>query len=319
MKKILIAGGAGFIGSYLTETMLDKGYEVTVVDDLSSGLEENLSEVFNKIKFVKSNISEFKTKEKFDIIVNLASRASRVEWETFPVEVALTNSIGNDNLLRLARKGNSLYIYASSSEIYGNADLIPTPETYVGQVSTIGSRSPYDEGKRFGEALVKSYQKEYGLRNIIIRLFNTYGPRMRGGDFYGRVVDRFVQQAIKEEPITVYGDGKQTRSFTYIKDTVAALVMLILKGKEGEVYNVGNDKEMCILDLANEVKRVCKSGSEIQFKPIPEDEPKRRAADIGKLRGLGFMHSVSLSEGITQMAMFTLKEMNKNVRRDEIM
>lgn len=308
MKKVLIAGGAGFLGSYLAEIMLEKGYELTIVDDLSSGLEKNLSEIFNKIKFVKSNIAEFKTDEKFDIIVNLASRASRVEWETFPVEVALTNSLGNDNLLRLALEGNSLYIYASSSEVYGNPDLIPTPETYVGRVSTIGSRSPYDEGKRFGEALVKSYQKEYGLRNIIIRFFNTYGPRMRGGDFYGRVVDRFVQQAIRGEPITVYGDGKQTRSFTYVKDTVTALLMLILRGKEGEVYNIGNDKEISILDLAYEVKRVCKSSSEIQFKTIPDDEPKRRAADIKKITELGFTHSFSLEEGIKNMAIFSMRD-----------
>ena len=304
MKKVLIAGGAGFLGSYLTEIMLERGYELTIVDDLSSGLEKNLSEISSKINFVQSNIIEFKSEEKFDIIVNLASRASRVEWETFPVEVALTNSLGNDNLLRLALEGRSLYIYASSSEVYGNPDMIPTPETYVGRVSTIGSRSPYDEGKRFGEALVKSYQKEYGLRNIIIRFFNTYGPRMRGGDFYGRVVDRFVQQAIRGEPITVYGDGKQTRSFTYVTDTVAALLMLILKGNEGEVYNIGNDKEISILDLAYEVKKVCKSSSEIQFKTIPEDEPMRRAADIKKITELGFTHSISLEEGIKNMAIF---------------
>ncbi|QRF74998.1 dTDP-glucose 4,6-dehydratase [Thermoplasmatales archaeon] len=302
MKTILIAGGAGFIGSHLTESLLDKGYNITVVDDLSSGLEKNLSKVRSKIKFVRSDISEFKSKEHYDVVVNLASRASRVEWETLPVEVALTNSIGNNNLIKLALREKSLYIYASSSEVYGDPDVVPTPETYVGRVSTTGSRSPYDEGKRFGEALTKGYEREYGLMNIIVRLFNTYGPRMRGGDFYGRVVDRFVQQAIAGIPITIYGDGKQTRSFTYVADSVNALETLIINGKHGEVYNVGNDVETTILDLANEVKRICKSSSPIKFMDLPDYEPRRRSADITKIKNLGFQHKVSLPEGIEKMA-----------------
>ena len=301
MNTILIAGGAGFIGSFLTESLLEKGYEITVVDDLSSGQESNLSKIRSDIEFVKSDISEFSSQKHFDIIVNLASRASRVEWETLPVEVALTNSKGNDNLIRLALRDKSLYVYASSSEIYGDPDIVPTPESYIGRVSTIGSRSPYDEGKRFGEALIKSYEREYGLKTIIVRLFNTYGPRMRGGDFYGRVVDRFVQQAIAGVPITVYGDGKQTRSFTYVSDSVYALETLIFHGELGEVYNVGNDKETTILDLANEVKRICISKSPIEFRDLPVDEPIRRSADISKIRKLGFHHMVSLSDGIENM------------------
>ena len=302
MNTILIAGGAGFIGSFLTESLLEKGYEITVVDDLSSGQESNLSKVRSKIEFVKSDISDFSSQKHFDIIVNLASRASRVEWETLPVEVALTNSKGNDNLIRLALRDKSLYVYTSSSEVYGDPDIVPTPESYIGRVSTIGSRSPYDEGKRFGEALIKSYEREYGLKNIIVRLFNTYGPRMRGGDFYGRVVDRFVQQAMAGAPITVYGDGKQTRSFSYVSDSVQALETLIFHGGTGEVYNIGNDKETTILDLANEVKRICNSKSPVEFRDLPEDEPRRRSADISRIRKLGFHHMVSLSEGIENMA-----------------
>ena len=304
MNTILIAGGAGFIGSFLTESLLEKGYEVTVVDDLSSGQESNLSKIRSSIEFIKSDISEFSSQKHFDIIVNLASRASRVEWETLPVEVALTNSKGNDNLIRLALRDKSLYVYASSSEVYGDPDVVPTPETYIGRVSTTGSRSPYDEGKRFGEALIKSYEREYGLKNIIVRLFNTYGPRMRGGDFYGRVVDIFVQQAIAGASITVYGDGKQTRSFTYISDSVHALETLISQGALGEVYNVGNDNETTILDLAYEVKRICNSNSPIEFKDLPEDEPRRRSADISRIRKLGFHHMVSLSKGIENMAKY---------------
>ena len=265
MTRVLVAGGAGFLGSHLTEKLLKEGYGLTVVDDLSSGQESNLSSIIERIEFIRSDISDLDYTKPFDILINLASRASRVEWETYPVEVALSNSLGNNNLIKLALKHKALYIYASSSEVYGNPDVVPTPETYVGRVSTVGSRSPYDEGKRFGEALVKSYEKEYGLRNIIIRFFNTYGPRMRGGDFYGRVVDRFIQQAIKGEPITVYGDGNQTRSFTYVSDCIEAVYLLIKRGTIGEVYNVGNDMETRILDLAKLVKAVADSDSEIKF------------------------------------------------------
>jgi UDP-glucuronate decarboxylase len=298
MTRVLVAGGAGFLGSHLTERLLKEGYDLTVVDDLSSGQESNLSSIIERIEFIRSDISNLDYTKPFDILINLASRASRVEWETYPVEVALSNSLGNNNLIKLALKHKALYIYASSSEVYGNADVVPTPETYVGRVSTVGSRSPYDEGKRFGEALVKSYEKEYGLRNIIIRFFNTYGPRMRGGDFYGRVVDRFIQQAINGEPITVYGDGSQTRSFTYVSDCMEAFYLLIKRGTIGEVYNVGNDAETRILDLAKLVKVVAHSNSEIKFFSLPPDEPIQRSADITKLRTLGFRHYVSLEEGI---------------------
>ena len=301
MNNILIAGGAGFLGSHLAELLIKNGYSITIVDDLSSGRESNLAGVMPDIEFVRKDISVFDSPKKFDVIINLASRASRVEWETFPVEVALSNSIGNNNLIKLALKNKALYVYASSSEIYGNAEVVPTPETYLGRVSTTGSRSPYDEGKRFGESLVKSYEREYKLRSLIIRFFNTYGPRMRGGDFYGRVIDRFIQQAIAGVPITVYGDGTQTRSFTYVSDSVEALFALIKSGKEGEVYNVGNDKETTVIGLARNVKTLCHSDSPIEFRPLPDDDPLRRAADISKLRKLGFEHKVNLSEGLSRM------------------
>ena len=301
MNNILIAGGAGFLGSHLTELLTKNGYSITVVDDLSSGRKSNLAGVMPDIEFVRKDISAFDSPKKFNVIINLASRASRVEWETLPVEVALSNSIGNNNLIKLALKNKALYVYASSSEIYGNAEVVPTPETYVGRVSTTGSRSPYDEGKRFGEALVKSYEREYKLRNLIIRFFNTYGPRMRGGEFYGRVIDRFIQQALAGVPITVYGNGTQTRSFTYVSDSAEALFALIKSGKEGEVYNVGNDKETTVIELARHVKKLCNSDSPIEFHPLPDDDPLRRAADISKLKGLGFEHKVSLSEGLSRM------------------
>jgi len=301
MTRVIVAGGAGFLGSHLVERLASEGYDIAVVDDLSSGLESNLSHVIDKIEFIESDISDLDYTKPFDLMINLASRASRVEWETYPVEVALSNSLGSNNLIKLALKNHATYIYASSSEIYGNPDVVPTPESYIGRVSTVGSRSPYDEGKRFGEALVKSYEREYGLKNIIIRFFNTYGPRMRAGNFYGRVVDRFIQQALANDPITVYGDGKQTRSFTYVTDSIEAMILLIRKGKLNEIYNIGNDRETRIIDLAEMVRRICRSHSSISFSPIPDDEPKRRSADITKIRNLGFSHMVDLESGIKIM------------------
>ncbi|MHB8360887.1 MAG: NAD-dependent epimerase/dehydratase family protein [Thermoplasmataceae archaeon] len=300
--KVLLAGGSGFLGSHLAEALIKKGYEVDVLDNLSSGLRENLDSIKDKISFTLGDVIDFKSDKKYDYVLNFASNASRMEWEKFPVEVALSNSLGSKNLIELSLRSNAMYIYASSSEIYGNPTIIPTPEEYVGSVSTTGTRSAYDEGKRFGDALTKAYEREHGLRNIIIRFFNTYGPRMRGGDFYGRVVDRFVKQAIANEPLTIYGNGEQTRSFTYVSDTVQAIILLMEKGKSGEVYNVGNDREIKIIELANIVKRTLSSGSEMKFLPLPEHDPKRRAADISKIRKLGFHPEIDIENGITMMA-----------------
>ena len=311
--NIIVAGGAGFLGSHLSEKLVEEGNDVTVVDDLSSGLERNLSNIRERIQFIKSDIADFDSDDKFDIIFNLASNASRVEWETRPVEVALSNSSGNNNLIKLALKNRALYVYASSSEVYGNPDVIPTPETYLGRVSTTGSRSPYDEGKRFGEALVKSYEREYGLRNIIIRFFNTYGPRMRGGDFYGRVIDRFIQQATAGRPITVYGDGRQTRSFTYVKDAVDAIDLVVKNGNVNEIYNIGNDQEIRILDIAELIKKMSNSSSKIEFMKLPEDDPRRRSADISRIRKLGFSHRFPIELGIQYTLDYALKNPNGTV------
>ena len=300
--KALIAGGAGFLGSFLAENLLNKGWEIFILDNLSSGLLENLELIKEKIQFIKGDVITYSTREKFDYVINFASNASRAEWEKYPVEVALSNSVGSKNLIEIALNSDATYIYASSSEVYGTATQIPTPEDYLGSVSTTGTRSPYDEGKRFGDAITKAYEREYGLKNIIIRFFNTYGPRMRGGDFYGRVIDRFVRQAQNNEPLTIYGDGSQTRSFTYVSDSVVAILMLIEKGKLGEIYNVGSDNEIEILKLAGIVKEVLNSSSEIKFLPLPEHDPKRRAADITKIKKLGYKPKVSLQDGIKLMA-----------------
>ncbi len=300
--KALIAGGAGFLGSFLAESLLNKGWEIYILDNLSSGLLENLEPIKENIQFIKGDVITYSTREKFDYVINFASNASRAEWEKYPVEVALSNSVGSKNLIEIALNSDATYIYASSSEVYGTATQIPTTEDYLGSVSTTGTRSPYDEGKRFGDAITKAYEREYGLKNIIIRFFNTYGPRMRGGDFYGRVIDRFVRQAQNNEPLTIYGDGSQTRSFTYVSDAVVAILMLIGKGKLGEIYNVGSDNEIEILKLSGIVKEVLNSSSEIKFLPLPEHDPKRRAADITKIKKLGYKPKVSLQDGIKLMA-----------------
>lgn len=302
--KVLLAGGSGFLGSHLAEELCEKGYEIIILDNLSSGLMDNLKNISHRITFIHGDVIDFKTSEKFDYVINFASNASRSEWEKYPVEVALTNSLGSKNLIEIALKSNALYIYASSSEVYGDPTVVPTPEDYKGSVSTTGTRSAYDEGKRFGDALAKAYEREFGLRNIIIRFFNTYGPRMRGGDFYGRVVDRFVKQAIKGEPITIYGDGSQTRSFTYVSDAVNAITLLMENGEIGSVYNVGSDQEIKILELAKLVKKTLSSPSILTFMPLPEHDPKRRAADISKIRKLGYNPKVDLQTGIKNMGSY---------------
>lgn len=306
--KVLLAGGAGFLGSHLVEKFLIKDYAVHILDNFNSGLLDNLKSVQDRVKIIKEDVIDFTTDEKYDLVINFASRASRVEWETHPVDVALSNAIGSRNLIEIALKSDAMYVFASSSEIYGDAEIVPTPEDYLGRVSTTGSRSSYDEGKRFGDALTKAYEKQYGLKNIILRFFNTYGPRMRGGDFYGRVVDRFIEQALKGDPLTVYGDGKQTRSFTYVDDTINGVQIAIEKGKPGEVYNIGNDMQTNIIDLAHIVQKVSKSKSQIHFKPLPENDPKKRAADITKMRNIGWYPQISLEDGIERMIQSKLEK-----------
>ena len=305
--KILIAGGAGFLGSYLAERLIQDKHQLCILDNFASGLKSNLENIEEKISIIEDDVTSYRSSDHYEVVINFASRASRVEWETYPVDVALSNALGSKNLIEVALRSDALYVYASSSEVYGNPTLVPTPEDYIGSVSTTGSRSPYDEGKRFGDALTKAYERQYGLKCIILRFFNTYGPRMRGGNFYGRVVDRFVQQAINNEPLTIYGDGKQTRSFTYVQDTIEGVITAIHKGKIGEIYNIGNDEEITILELAKIVKSLTDSDSEVVFGELPENDPKRRAADITKMRKLGWSPKTSIEEGISKVIKSKLK------------
>ncbi len=301
-KKVLVTGGAGFIGSWLCDVLTGSGADVTALDDLSTGRMTNIDHLTkaSNFKFVNSNVCAYKSKEKFDYILNMAGHASPDEYQTHPIETLQTSALGTFNMTELARKNDATLLFASTSEVYGDAEVVPTPETYWGKVNPIGPRSCYDEGKRFAEALLMAYAKQYGLDVRVPRIFNTYGPRLREDGLYGRAMSRFILQALTEQSITVYGDGKQTRSFCYITDTVTALLLLTASSKaKGEVVNVGNTQEVTILELAQKVQEATKSKLTITFHPLPKDDPKRRCPDTSKLeRLIGWKANVSFEEGL---------------------
>ncbi|MEM3592613.1 MAG: NAD-dependent epimerase/dehydratase family protein, partial [Candidatus Micrarchaeia archaeon] len=219
MKKIIISGGNGFLGSFLVEKALKENMDVTVVDDMSTSKEINVSK---DVTFIKKKIEFFDTEEDFDFIVHLAARPSPEDYIKHPIDTILSNSIGTKNMLELAKRSNGIFMYTSSSEVYGEASIIPTPETYYGYVNPNGIRSCYDESKRFSEALIMAYYREFGVDTRIQRPFNVFGPRMREDGEYGRVIPRFITQALNNENLTIFGNGKQTRSFLYIDDWVEA-------------------------------------------------------------------------------------------------
>ena len=248
---------------------------------------------------IQENISLGK---KFDLIFHLAAHASPEEYQTKPIETLSASSLGTSNIAELARKNDATLLFASTSEVYGDAELVPTPETYWGKVNPIGPRSCYDEGKRFSEALLIAYYKQYDLDVRIPRIFNTYGPRLREDGLYGRALSCFIVQAMTNQPITVYGDGKQTRSFCYISDTATSLMLLINKPKaKGQVVNVGNTKEITILELAYMIKEITGIKITLEFHPFPKDDPQRRQPDTSKLSELiGRLPQVSLYEGLSR-------------------
>jgi UDP-glucuronate decarboxylase len=295
--KILISGGAGFLGFHLTKALLEKGEEITIVDDLSTA---KYFDMRKDVEFIKKKVEEFETEKKYDIVIHLAARPSPEDYIEHPVDTALSNSLGTYKMLEIAKKSNARFIYTSSSEVYGSASIIPTPETYWGYVNPIGIRSCYDESKRFSEALIMAYHRQYKLDTRIQRPFNVYGPGLREDGTYGRVISRFIYQALKGEDLTVFGDGNQTRAFLYISDWVDATIKLIYKdGLEGEVFNIGSDKETKIIDLANMIVKLTDSKSRIKFLPPRPDDPPRRAADITKAKEkLGWYPKVPLEDGL---------------------
>jgi len=297
MSKMLVSGGNGFLGSHLVEKALNEGYEVTVVDDFSTTKE---IQVPKEVNFIKKRIERFSTKEKFDFVVHLAAKPSPEDYTRKPVRTILSNSIGTYRMIEIARKSNAVFVYTSSSEVYGNASVLPTPEEYFGNVNPNGVRSCYDEGKRFSEALAMAYHRQYGLDVRIQRPFNVYGPRIRADGLYGRVIPRFIMQALKNKPITVHGDGSQTRSFLYISDWLdATWKFMAIKEPKHRVINIGSDKEIKIIELANLIKNLAGSNSKIVFTERREEDPQRRAAHIAKAKEmLAWEPKIGLEEGL---------------------
>ena len=299
--RVLITGAAGFIGSHLCERFLREGHEVIGMDNFLTGTPENISHLFGNenFTFIKYDVTNFIYVDgDLDIILHFACPASPVDYLNHPIHTMKVDSLGTLHTLGLAKAKKARYLLASTSEIYGNPQVHPQPETYWGHVNPIGPRSVYDEAKRFSEALSMAYHREHGIDVRIARIFNTYGPRMRIND--GRVVPNFIYQALTGKPITVYGDGSQTRSFCYIEDLVEGIYRLAVKeGIEGEVFNLGNPEEYTVLELAELIKELTGSGSDIVFKERPEDDPDRRRPDITKAKSiLGWEPKTPVREGL---------------------
>lgn len=303
-KRTLVTGGAGFLGSYLCDVILMLGSEVTCLDNFSTGKMENVEHIIGKANFrlINSDILSFETRGLYDYIFSFAARPSPEDYQRHPIETLCTNSHGTFKILELARKCRARIIFASTSEVYGDPNVFPTPEDYWGNVNPIGMRSCYDEGKRFGEALSIAYHRQYGVDSRIVRIFNTYGPRIRADGAYARALPRFILQALNNEDISVYGDGSQTRSFCYVTDTLRGILSAFSADvAEGEVFNIGNPEEVTILELAEKIRNTARSNSKIRFCPLPPDDPKRRRPDITKAKKiLNWSPRVSLTEGLNK-------------------
>ncbi len=281
-KSVLVSGGSGFLGSWVCDVLTDVGSRGICLDNLSTGVFENVEHLKGTkgFEFEKSDVCTYSRNPKVDMVFHLASRPAPEDYQKHPVETALANATGTDKMLDLARKNDARVFYSSSSEVYGDPEVFPTPESYEGRVDPLGPRSCYEEGKRFGEALCKAYHDQYGLDVRIGRLFNSYGPRLREDGFYGRVVSRFIRQALNGDDITVFGDGSQTRSFCYVADSVTGVLRLTGTSRlSGDALNIGTDEERRILDLAEIVRKLTRSSSAIRFLPFPKGDHRRRLPD----------------------------------------
>ncbi len=297
--RILLTGGAGFIGSHLAERLLDSGHQVICMDNLITGRMENIAHLAENpdFEFIKHDVTEYIIVEgKVDYVLHFASPASPVDYLNYPIETLKVGSLGTHNSLGVAKAHGAKFLLASTSEVYGDPLVNPQPETYWGNVNPIGPRGVYDEAKRFAEAITLAYHRSHGIDTKIVRIFNTYGERMRHHD--GRVVPNFIDQALKNEPMTVYGDGSQTRSFCYVSDLVDGLLKL-LDSDLNEPVNLGNPNEVSILDFARKIKEITGCGGEIVFKDLPTDDPKVRRPDISKAKEkLGWEPVVGLNRGL---------------------
>jgi len=299
MTHALITGGAGFLGSHLCERLLAEGHRVTCVDNLVTGSRENLAPLLSRpeFRFLEHDVSRpFEIDGEVDFVLHFASPASPIDYLELPIQTLKVGSLGTHNTLGLAKVKGARYLLASTSEVYGDPLIHPQPETYWGNVNPVGPRGVYDEAKRFAEAMAMAYHRTHGLEVRIVRIFNTYGPRMRLRD--GRVVPAFVSQALGNEPMTVFGDGSQTRSFCFVLDLVEGIYRLLMSDIRTPV-NIGNPHEMTILQFAKTIREKTGSRSEIVFRPLPEDDPKTRQPDITQARTrLGWEPKVSLADGL---------------------
>jgi UDP-glucuronate decarboxylase len=293
----LVTGAAGFLGSHLVDRLLQDGHEVLGVDNLFTGSKKNLEHLHGnpRFEFMRHDIT-FPLYVEVDAIYNLASPASPIHYQRDPVQTIKTNVIGAVNMLGLAKRLGIRIFQASTSEVYGDPDVHPQPETYWGRVNPIGPRACYDEGKRAAETLFFDYHRQHGLDIRVARIFNTYGPRMAVSD--GRVVSNFIVQALRNEDITIYGDGSQTRSFCYVDDLVAGFVLLFEGSRTGPI-NLGNPDEFTMLELAEHVLKLTSSKSRLVFKDLPTDDPRQRQPDISKAKDiLKWYPDVPLIEGL---------------------
>jgi dTDP-glucose 4,6-dehydratase len=303
VTRTLVAGGAGFVGSHLVDALIARGDDVVVVDDLCTGTRANLDHLGDQVEFVQADIADAAALEtglrgEFDRVFNLASPASPIDYYERPIETMMTGALGGKNLLDLSRRWGARYLLASTSEVYGDPLVHPQTEAYLGNVNPIGPRAVYDEAKRFGEAMAASYRREWDVDVAIIRIFNTYGPRMRAND--GRAIPNFVAQALAGDPITVAGDGSQTRSICFVTDLVRGIIAMMDSGEFGPV-NLGNPIEISMLDLATWIRDLIGSASQITFIDRPVDDPELRRPDISlAAQALGWAPEVSAEEGLRE-------------------
>ncbi len=300
-KTVLVTGGAGFIGSHLVEKLLEHGNEVLCVDNFFTGSKKNIEHLLDNPRFelIRHDIV-FPLYVEVDEIYNFASPASPIHYQYNPIKTLKTNIVGTINMLGLAKRTKAKILQASTSEVYGDPLVHPQPETYYGNVNPLGPRACYDEGKRAAETLFMDYHRENKVKIKIIRIFNTYGPRMHPND--GRVVSNFIVQALRNEPITIFGDGTQTRSFQYIDDLIRGILLMMNTGDDfiGPV-NLGNPQEFRIIDLAKKIVELTGSRSKFKFLPLPQDDPKKRKPDITLAREkLGWSPRVSLEQGLVK-------------------
>ncbi len=310
--NIVITGGSGFVGSYLCEKLINDGHKIIVIDNLLTGSTENINNLLDNenFSFIEHDVQDhIKIEDKVDYVLHFASAASPKAYTEHPVNTLKAGSVGTINTLGLAKKHSAEYLLASTSEVYGDPLISPQNEEYWGNVNPNGERSMYDEAKRFAEAAVATYSRSYGLKTKIVRIFNTYGPRMQLND--GRVVTNFIVQALRNENITIYGDGTQTRSFSYVEDTVAGIISL-MNSTEYDVFNIGNPNEMTVGQLAEKIIKLTDSTSEIKYLELPNDDPKQRKPDITKAKTkLNWEPKVNLDEGLAKTITWVEEQLSK--------